>query len=126
MGDTVVSFIEAVSEVKTYASGRRVPWPDRKRLSLSHYGDPLTPDEVLVLKAADVLRNVQSIRHALESQGLSVMDRFNGTADQTIRRYTALAGDHRTPARITAPRVARERDAGRGPRLAGGPAATAR
>ena len=80
-----------MSEVKTYGGGRRVPWPERKRLSLSHYGDPLTPDEVLVLKAADVLHNVQSIRHALELQGLSVMDRFNGTADQTIQNHTALA-----------------------------------
>ena len=90
VGDTIVSLIEAVSEVKTYGDGRRIQWPERKRLSRAHYDDPLTPDDVLVLKAADLLHNVQSIRHALELHGLSVMDRFNGTADQTLQNYTAL------------------------------------
>lgn len=91
VGNTVVALIEAVSEVKTYADGRRVSWADRKRLSLAHYDDVATPDDVLVLKAADLLHNVQSIRHGLETEGLSVMDRFNGTADQTLKNYTSLA-----------------------------------
>ncbi len=92
VGDTVVSFIEAVSDVTTYANGRRIPWPERKRIALAHYDDALTPDEVLVLKGADVLHNVQSIRQALETQGLSAMHRFSGTPDQTVQDYAAVSG----------------------------------
>ena len=91
VGPAVVTLVEAVSEVKTDALGRKLPWPERKRQALAHYGDAATPDDVLVLKSADVLHNAQSIRQGLEAEGLSVMNRFNATADQTLKNYVALS-----------------------------------
>lgn len=91
VGDAVVALVEAVSELKTDALGRDLPWHERKRHALAHYGDVSTPDDVLVLKAADLLHNSQSIRQGLESEGLKVMDRFKATADQTLKNYVELS-----------------------------------
>jgi (p)ppGpp synthase/HD superfamily hydrolase len=82
--DEVLVLVDAVSERKI-DGGRLRPWIERKQEALAHLHD--APDEVLVLKAADVIHNVRSILADMDHHGAAVFRRFKGDRSQTTWYY---------------------------------------
>jgi (p)ppGpp synthase/HD superfamily hydrolase len=97
-GDDVAKLVDAVSEQKTDEAGQR-PWRVRKDEQLAKLD--AAPLEVVALKAADVLHNVQTTLRAVQTRGDAVWKRFNAPkADQlwlqgaVVARVRARLGDH--------------------------------
>jgi (p)ppGpp synthase/HD superfamily hydrolase len=90
-GPDVMALVQGVTEEKKEEGGRLIPWVERKRRQIEHYRSADTADDVVVLKAADVLHNARSITNDLRAHGLDTMRRFNGSAEDTLRYYGNLA-----------------------------------
>jgi (p)ppGpp synthase/HD superfamily hydrolase len=87
-GDETMALVEAVTEQKEI-DGRPRAWIERKREAIAHLQDART--EILALKAADVLHNVQSICQDIDAAGPAIMKRFNASPDQTLWYYRSVA-----------------------------------
>jgi (p)ppGpp synthase/HD superfamily hydrolase len=87
-GDDTMTLVEAVTEQKEI-NGRSRAWIDRKREAIAHLQHART--EILALKAADVLHNVQSICQDIDAAGPAIMKRFNASPDQTLWYYRSVA-----------------------------------
>lgn len=85
-GDTVARTVEACSEIKTDAAGRKRPWIDRKRDHLAALVD--APVEVRAVILADKLQNLVSIAYDLE-EGRPVWSIFNATRADVLWYYRA-------------------------------------
>jgi (p)ppGpp synthase/HD superfamily hydrolase len=82
--EPVLALVEAVSERKAEGGVER-PWIDRKREAIAHLQS--APDEVMALKAADVIHNVRSILSDMDHHGAAVFRRFKGNRSQTTWYY---------------------------------------
>lgn len=87
-GDKTMALVDAVTEQKE-ADGLHRPWTDRKREIVAHLQHARL--DVLALKAADVLHNVQSIVQDIGALGTGVMRRFNASPEQTLWYYRSIA-----------------------------------
>ena len=87
-GEETMALVEAVTELKEI-DGRPRAWIDRKREAIAHFQDART--EILALKAADVLHNVQSICQDIDAAGPMIMKRFNASPDETLWYYRSVA-----------------------------------
>ena len=87
-GDETMALVEAVTEQKEI-DGRSRAWIERKREAIAHLQHART--EILALKAADVLHNVQSICQDIDAAGPEIMQRFNASPDQTLWYYRSVA-----------------------------------
>ncbi len=87
-GSLTMDLVEAVTEHKE-ADGRPIDWLTRKKERLQHLES--APPDVLALKAADVLHNVNSVLQDLDSFGAVVMKRFNAGPGETLWYYTRVA-----------------------------------
>jgi (p)ppGpp synthase/HD superfamily hydrolase len=90
-GPEVLALVQGVTEEKKDERGHTVPWGERKTRQMAHYRSPGVPEEVIALKAADVLHNARSITNDLRAHGLDTMRRFNGSAEDTLRYYGHLS-----------------------------------
>jgi (p)ppGpp synthase/HD superfamily hydrolase len=90
-GPEVMALVGGVTEMKKDEAGHTLSWAERKRRQMAHYRSPDTPEDVIVLKAADVLHNARSITNELRAHGLDTMRRFNGSAEDTLRYYGQLS-----------------------------------
>jgi (p)ppGpp synthase/HD superfamily hydrolase len=91
VGDEVLSLILEVTEDKRRDLDEADTWEIRKREQLDHIAD-MTRDAVLI-KAADVLHNVQTLALDLESADdtATVMDQFNAGPDQQLWYFEGVA-----------------------------------
>ena len=87
-GEETMSLVEAVTERKE-EGGQQRPWIDRKREAIAHLAE--APADVVALKAADVLHNVQSILQDLDAHGVGVMRRFNAGPSETLWYYDRVS-----------------------------------
>lgn len=87
-GSLTMDLVEAVTEQKE-ADGRPIDWLTRKKARLQHL-ESASPD-VLALKAADVLHNVNSVLQDLDAFGSAVMKRFNAGPSETLWYYSRVA-----------------------------------
>lgn len=87
--EPVLALVRAVTEQKT-ADGSLRPWMDRKQQALEHLRT--APEDVLVLKAADVIHNARSILADMDHHGAAVFHRFKAEPAQTTWYYRKVAG----------------------------------
>jgi len=87
-GSLAMDLVKAVTELKE-ADGRPIDWLTRKKERLQHLES--APPDVLALKAADVLHNVNSVLQDLDAFGSVVMKRFNAGPRDTLWYYGRVA-----------------------------------
>ena len=87
-GSLTMDLVKAVTEQKE-ADGLPRAWRTRKEEQLQHLES--APADVVALKAADVLHNVNSILQDLDAGGPAVMTRFNGGPGETLWYYCRVA-----------------------------------
>ena len=89
-GAEVLAIVEGMTEEKRGLDGRRLPYARRRANTIARLEHPATPRAVLEVKAADALHNVTSMLSDLGLLGLSMMNRFQGTAAETLDYYGAI------------------------------------
>lgn len=91
LGDEVLSLVLEVTENKRRDLDETDTWEIRKREQLNHVAD-MTLDAVLI-KAADVLHNVQSLALDLEAaeDTEAVLNHFNAGPDQQLWYFESVA-----------------------------------
>jgi len=87
-GAHVLEMVLRVTEEKTDARGERRPWKTRKEEQLAVMQQ--APPEVVALKAADLVHNVQAIARDLRAAGPGVMARFNAPPAEVRWSYREL------------------------------------
>ena len=87
-GSLTMDLVKAVTEQKE-ADGLPRPSRMRKEEQLQHL-ESASPD-VVALKAADVLHNVNSVLQDLDAGGPAVMTRFNAGPSETLWYYCRVA-----------------------------------
>lgn len=87
-GTLTMDLVEAVTEQEE-ADGRPIDWLTRKKERLRHLES--APPDVLALKAADVLHNVNSVLQDLDAFGPAVMSRFNAGPGEALWYYCRVA-----------------------------------
>lgn len=95
-GEPVLAWVDAVTEQKSDPKGRPIPWSERRAEQVKRFKRDDVPIEVIALKAADVLHNSRQVLHDIKAQGLTTMHRFKGSAEDTLRYYSAVSGVVRT------------------------------
>jgi len=91
-GPEVSEIVDALTERKRDAHGRRRPWPIRKREALEML--ERTSKEAAAVKAADALHNVESFLEDLRQDGADIWRHFNqGPIEQLAyyRRITSIS-----------------------------------
>ncbi len=83
-GPEVARLVAAVSEQKKEAGVER-PWEVRKQEQLDHLRE--AGEDVLALKAVDVLHNVHSIAYSLRSDGPAIWDSFKRGPEVSLWYY---------------------------------------
>ena len=86
----VMALVRGLTDEKHRADGSRLPWHEAKRLSHDRLASEATPAEVVVVKCADALHNARQVTNDLQSQGLSMMRRFNAGPEDTLRHYATV------------------------------------
>lgn len=88
--EDVMTLVRGLTDEKHRADGSRLPWHEAKRLSHGRLASDATPAEVVVVKCADSLHNARQVTNDLQSQGLSMMRRFNAGPEDTLRHYATI------------------------------------
>lgn len=98
--DDVLHLVEALTEDKRGHLGASATWETRKREQIERIGE--MPEEAVLIKVADLLHNLISMRSDLEApNGASVWDRLNAPPDRQIWYFSSVLaaaedrlGDH--------------------------------
>jgi (p)ppGpp synthase/HD superfamily hydrolase len=92
LGDEVLSLVLDVTENKRRDLDRVDTWEVRKREQLGHVAR--MPEEAVLIKAADVLHNVQSLTLDLEAAGdvKAVWQHFNAGPERQLWYFASLTG----------------------------------
>lgn len=77
-GDRVGAIVEACSDSLVEDPERKAPWHDRKRAYLAHLAT--TPDDAVIVTAADKLHNARCILSDVRRRGDELWTRFNRDA----------------------------------------------
>jgi (p)ppGpp synthase/HD superfamily hydrolase len=87
-GDHVFSLVEGMTEPKN-DGGQRRSWRERREIVLERLKDG--SEELVALKAADVLHNVRSIAEDIAHHGATVLGRFKASPAETLWYYQSVA-----------------------------------
>lgn len=88
-GRTVWDIVIDCTDGTPDATGKKLPWLERKTSYLEHLGN--VPDASLLVSACDKLHNITAIYDDLVATGPDVFDRFSSSRDQTLWYYRRLA-----------------------------------
>ncbi len=90
VGDEVLALVEAVTEDKRSGSDGAATWQIRKQEQLEHLAH--MPEPAVLVKAADVLHNVQSLVADLELNGNveSIWEPFNAGPDDQLWYFESV------------------------------------
>lgn len=89
-GSDVTMLVQGVTEEKRDTKGRPRAWEVRKEESLRHMD--VASDEVVALKAADALHNVDCLIRDLRIIGDEIWTRFKRGRDRQLGYYRRLSG----------------------------------
>lgn len=101
VGDEVLSLVLDITENKRPDLARAESWDVRKREQIDHLAH--MPEEAILIKAADVLHNVQSLLYDLETvaDAAEIWLRFNAEPDRQLWYFESVTtavekrlGDH--------------------------------
>jgi (p)ppGpp synthase/HD superfamily hydrolase len=107
-GAEVLRIVEGLTDGIPGHNGRKPPWRERKERYLAHLSE--TPEEVVLVSAADKLHNATAISNDFCEIGDAVFERFKPSKSETVWYYQRLAGvlgdrlgkDHRLVRRLRA------------------------
>ena len=88
-GPRVLSIVEACTDGKPDASGKKALWLERKTSYLYHLLHE--HDDALLVSACDKLHNITAIHDDLMATGPGVFDRFSSSREQTLWYYRRLS-----------------------------------
>jgi len=103
-GDRVAAVVLGCSDATDSHAKKEQGYWERKQNYLNHLRSA-EPD-VLLVSLADKVHNVRSIVTDIESHGVGVLSKFNGTPEQVLRYYRAcleIGIESGAPATLTAP-----------------------
>ena len=89
-GVRIASLVSGVTEKKKDAKGLPRPWEIRKEEGLRHLG--VAEEQVVALKAADALHNVECLIRDLRIVGDDIWTRFKRGQEQQLDYYMRLSG----------------------------------
>jgi (p)ppGpp synthase/HD superfamily hydrolase len=87
-GDDVFTLVREMTEPKN-DGGPRLNWRERREMILDRLRTG--SDDLVALKAADVLHNVQSIAEDIAHHGATVLGRFKASPADTLWYYSSVA-----------------------------------
>ena len=87
-GDRVADIVEACSDSLTEDPTQKAPYEQRKQAHIEHLRH--ASDDVLLVTAADKLHNARAIHADLLVEGPTMLERFNGTAEQILWYYNGI------------------------------------
>jgi (p)ppGpp synthase/HD superfamily hydrolase len=87
-GPRVAALVAGVTEQKRNDAGE-IPWEERKAAQIAHLYE--AEADVVALKAADALHNIDSIRRDLRVRGSSLWSSFKRGREAQLRYYQDIA-----------------------------------
>lgn len=88
-GAAVLAIVQDLTDGKPDATGRKMPWKERKEAYLEHA--KVMPERSLLVMNADKLYNARSIEEDLLSIGDAVFSRFKASKAETLWYYQSLS-----------------------------------
>lgn len=87
-GARVAGIVEACTDGVPDASGKKMPWKERKLAYIASFADK--PADALLVAACDKLHNLRSILADRQDHGDAVFERFTAGKDGALWYYAAL------------------------------------